>query len=1132
MNELDEKFKIVENFLNGHDPMKYIVNIDHEYQDDFVKIVYYNDEGQKRIKKDDFKPFVWVKQSAIDRMCDGNHISLSKMMAEYGIGIKALKISDKPINLQEVDERLINGYKYIMYAKRAMSQGAFNKFFNAVGTPLYSKNSETQSREFLSVNAIEQYMISTGRRMFKGYDAYNATKRLIFDLETQGLHPEIHGIDQIGIRTNKGFETILSVEGEGEDRKKSELNAICGFFFIIGQEKPDIIVGYNSEKFDFEFINTRCKVLGCTMEALSESYMKYVCKKEKREIPLKLGGETEFYHPTTIKMHTVIDGLHSVRRAQALDSSMKMATLKYVTKYLKIAKANRVYVPGNEIKTIWRITDNVYAFDDTNGKWRKLATENDSLTETEEKKSGRYIVERYLLDDLWETDKVEATLNEANFLVNKILPTTFQRACTMGTAAIWKLITLAWAYENNLVVPAYGEKTKFTGGLSRLLRTGFADRIVKLDYNSLYPSIMLTWNIQNNLDTMNIMLLLLDYVLTQREYYKGLKSKYGKEAEKYKEQAKTLYDKQEIDKLLQLASEFSAKKSAADKNQLPLKILGNSMFGSFGAPHLFPFGNIKSAEMVTCIGRQCLRLMIYHFSTLGDRHNLPKEYNYIPIVGDTDGFNFQMPLKFRYNEENPYISNGGGRNSVKDKKYVGVEADVCEFEDLYFSEAWNGGINKMGLGIDEFCPATINFSRKNYADLLEDGSVKLVGNTVKSRRLNTYIEKFLDKGIDFLLKGKGQEFLNLYYEYVNNIYNYKIPIKDIATKGKIKKTMEDYLADMKTFTKSGSKKSRQAQYELALKNNMKVNLDDTIYYVNCGTKSKDSDVKRETIYYGLDIDGKTEVVYDSKQRTKRVKYECEKKGLIAKGMKDKEKKEICEPFYTRSEDIITLNCDIVPQWIIDSEEDVYCVDKDGKNVVGFVYNVPKYLEMFNKRITPLLACFSPEIRGRILVDNPKDMPYFTQEECQLVSGYPLKETDQDEYSVLMTPEMKEIKYWLSINQKPPFVEECNMDWDKLVEAYYEDEKLKETQLYQSLNDAYLKALSKLTTENVNDFYEDGKIPSSITKLVTLNTHDNKLYFIEMPTANPSTGGDIIEDISYETIEYYKNKNLDSDDIIG
>ena len=42
-----------------------------------------------------------------------------------------------------------------------------------------------------------------------------------------------------------------------------------------------------------------------------------------------------------------------------------------------------------------------------------------------------------------------------------------------------------------------------------------------------------------------------------------------------------------------------------------------------------------------------------------------------------------MPDKFRYTEENPYVSNGGGRNSVKGKEYVGVEADVAEFEDLF-----------------------------------------------------------------------------------------------------------------------------------------------------------------------------------------------------------------------------------------------------------------------------------------------------------------------------------------------------------------------------------------------------------------------------------------------------------------
>ena len=55
------------------------------------------------------------------------------------------------------------------------------------------------------------------------------------------------------------------------------------------------------------------------------------------------------------------------------------------------------------------------------------------------------------------------------FLIGKMLPTSFQRACTMGTAGIWKLIMLAWCYENGLGVPAFGKQRSFTGGLSRLL---------------------------------------------------------------------------------------------------------------------------------------------------------------------------------------------------------------------------------------------------------------------------------------------------------------------------------------------------------------------------------------------------------------------------------------------------------------------------------------------------------------------------------------------------------------------------------------------------------------------------------------------------------------------------------------
>ena len=119
------------------------------------------------------------------------------------------------------------------------------------------------------------------------------------------------------------------------------------------------------------------------------------------------------------------------------------------------------------------------------------------------------------------------------------------------------------------------------------------------------------------------------------------------------------------------------------------------------------------------------------------------------VAHNTDGFNFEGPKKFRYTEENPYISTGAGRNTVKGKSYVGVKADIAEFEDLYLR-------GKMGLGLDDICPATINFSRKNYADLLDNGEIKLVGNSIKSKSSSALIQEALEKCIRFLLNNDGK----------------------------------------------------------------------------------------------------------------------------------------------------------------------------------------------------------------------------------------------------------------------------------------------------------------------------------------------------------------------------------------
>lgn len=476
------------------------------------------------------------------------------------------------------------------------------------------------------------------------------------------------------------------------------------------------------------------------------------------------------------------------------------------------------------------------------------------------------------------------------------------------------------------------------------------------------------------------------------------------------------------------------------------------------------------------------------------------------VISNTDGqlgFNFQKPLEFRYTDENPYISNGGGRNSIEGKAYTGVYADIAEFEDLYLSKAYNGGINKMGLGLDEECDATINFARKNYADLMPDGTTKKVGNTIKSRKMSGYLEKFIDEGVDLLLRGNGYKFLSNYYDYIEKIYNYQIPIKDIASKGNIKKTIKDYIADCKTLTKAGSKKSRQAWYELVIKENVNVNVSDTIYYINTGTKKGHSDVKRVTHFYYYLNGEKTEITkevekfYKNQKGTKMTRLELAKQQYGSSAF---------------DEDEIILNCKLVPNEILDKEEDVLCSEYE-----GLEYNVEKYIDQFNKRITPLLVCFHPDIRNKILVNNPKDKLFFTEEQSKLVSGYPNKEEDQDTFEALMTPERKEIEFWVKINEVPPFVKECNIDWDGLVKKHLEEVEQEKNELYETENAKYLAALDTITNKDVEEFESDGKIPAVLSTIVTMGS-DMRLYFKKIPNKTPSTGGFVFDDIAYDYID--------------
>lgn len=493
------------------------------------------------------------------------------------------------------------------------------------------------------------------------------------------------------------------------------------------------------------------------------------------------------------------------------------------------------------------------------------------------------------------------------------------------------------------------------------------------------------------------------------------------------------------------------------------------------------------------------------------------------ICSNTDGFNFQMPISFRYTKESPYISNGKGRNSEEGKAYVGVEADVAEFEDTYMNHAFNGGINKNGLGIDEYCNATINFARKNYSDLLDNGKIKMVGNTIKSKKMPIYIEKFLGEAIKLLLNGKGAEFLDFYYDYVEKIYNMQIPLKDIATVGKIKTSIEIYKQNCKQLTSAGTKKARQAWYELVIRDNISVNMGDAIYYINTGTKKNTSDVQRITKFYYVDKNGNKsenyvnengEEQFDKKGNpinlTKQIEKEYNKLKkdkdpsiIVNYGLSNEHFIKISEyvkkkypNMNIQEEDVIVFNCIRLSNEIVEDEEDHFCDS-------SFEYNREKYIDMFNKRIRPLLVCFDRKIRtvinekgkevDNILITNPKDRKTFTEEESKLVYGQPYNAKDQDTYEQLMTIEDKEIKFWLSVNKIPPYVQECGINWEETVDKYKEHQRQLETESVKAELEQYNRLIESLTESDVEKFNETGELPDKLMKLIEpdIATYDFK-----------------------------------------
>jgi DNA polymerase elongation subunit (family B) len=755
----------------------------------------------------------------------------------------------------------------------------------------------------------------------------------------------------IGVKDNRGYQKLLTAYNEeGEWTEDGERKMIKEFFEIIHELEPTIIVGYNSENFDWTYligktievkqagmkrpqkhlIPGRAQLLGMDLEKIVKTKHPLVSLKRK-DTTLKLGAEVEDYQQTQMWGHNIMDTYHRVRQAMALNSSLQEGGLKYIAKEAGVERDNRVYIDGGELGKIWK-ENKQYNYNPTSGQWYDIDGVKPEPKMVEQKNSpdmvviegykdewkvvdGHFLLKEYLNDDLLETEQVDDIYTQAGFLTSSLVPTNFSRSITMGTATMWKTLMMAWSYENGLGLPNTQPKRNFVGGLSRLLNLGYSRNIAKFDYASLYPSIQLTHNVFPTVDVSGALKAMLKYLLDTRNEYKYLSAEHA--------------DKGEYD----LANKY-------DKKQLPIKIFNNSAFGSISAPYIFPWGDIDIGETITCTGRQYLRHLIGFFMERG----------YKPLVLDTDGVNFS------YGDEvvtHKYVGRGFHRFSEEGKEYEGIAADVAEYNDRFMYEA-------MGLDIDEVWPATINISRKNYATLKPNGKIKLTGNTIKGKTIPKYIKTFLNEGIKMLLDGKGKEFVDYYYSYLERIYNQDIPLAEIANKSKVKKTIKQYRN--RGVNKNGNPLPRQAHMELLIKEGIEPQLGDTIFYVNNGTRKSHGDIQ-----------------------VKKTKNDPPEGRLVFNS------------------------------YIISKKQ-----MEDNPELKG-EYNISKYIDAFNKKVTPLLVVFNKNVRDTLIIIDPAQKQYYTNSELELVSGVASEPGDQDTLEELMTMSDEEIEFWSKRTLSPTYM---------------------------------------------------------------------------------------------------------------
>jgi DNA polymerase elongation subunit (family B) len=202
--------------------------------------------------------------------------------------------------------------------------------------------------------------------------------------------------------------------------------------------------------------------------------------------------------------------------------------------------------------------------------------------------------------------RISDLLSPSYFVQAQVFPYSYQDVVVRGNATKIDALFLREYLHQRHTIPQFGEPRPFAGGYTDVFHEGIVRNVWHCDVQSLYPSLMLAFDIKPRGDELNLFLPLLRDLRQFRL--------------KAKADVKTATD--------------NTQRRHLDALQQTFKILINSFYGYLGFSQAH-FGDFNAAEEVTAKGRETLKTMLDWLQKRGAR----------VIEIDTDGLYFVPPPK-------------------------------------------------------------------------------------------------------------------------------------------------------------------------------------------------------------------------------------------------------------------------------------------------------------------------------------------------------------------------------------------------------------------------------------------------------------------------------------------------------